>query len=123
MGKNQVVELYYQLPEAAHEQLCGTRAEIRLLADLSARISDEADDLQLSPKALTRCFDRLAGESSVALHESFWPAKRGWIARVRPRCQARSGCSGKQWSPPTFNALRCPSCARAPGTPWRSARR
>lgn len=24
MGKNQVVELYYQLPEAAHEQLCDT---------------------------------------------------------------------------------------------------
>ncbi|MES2311528.1 MAG: hypothetical protein V4566_04445 [Pseudomonadota bacterium] len=76
MSKNQVAELYYQLPEAAHEQLCNTRDEIRLLADLTARITDEADDLQLSPKALARCFDRLADELSGALHESFWPAKK-----------------------------------------------
>lgn len=76
MGKHQVAELYYQLPEAAHRQLCNTRDEIRLLADLTARISDEADDLQLSPKALARCFDRLADELSCALHESFWPAKK-----------------------------------------------
>jgi hypothetical protein len=77
MGKNQVAELYYQLPQAAHEQLCNTRDEIRLLADLTVRIGDEADNLQLSPKALARCFDRLADELSVALHESFRPAKRG----------------------------------------------
>ena len=30
------------LPEAAHERLCDTREEIRLLADLTARISAEA---------------------------------------------------------------------------------
>jgi hypothetical protein len=76
MGKKQVVEMYYQLPEAAHEQLCNARDEVRLLADLTARINDEADDLQLSPKALARCFDRLADELSGALHESFWPAKK-----------------------------------------------
>lgn len=76
MGKSQVAELYYQLPEAAHEQLCHARDEIRLLADLTARISAEADDLQLSPNALARCFDRLADELSSALHESFWPTKK-----------------------------------------------
>ncbi|MFC5579774.1 XAC0095 family protein [Rhodanobacter terrae] len=76
MGKNQVAEMYYQLPEEAHEQLCNIRDEIRLLADLTARISDEADDLQASPKAPARCFDRLADELSGALHESFWPTKK-----------------------------------------------
>jgi hypothetical protein len=74
MEKNQVVELCYHLPEAAHERLCHTREEIRLLADLTARISDEADHLQLSPKALARCFDRLADQLDCALHESFWPS-------------------------------------------------
>jgi len=74
MEKNQVAELCYYLPEAAHERLCHTREEIRLLADLTARISDEADDLQLSRTALARCFDRLADQLDCALHESFWPS-------------------------------------------------
>lgn len=77
MGKNKVAELCYQLPEAAHEQLCNTRDEIRLLADLTARIGDEADCLQLSHNALARCFDRLADDLGDALHMSFWPSKRG----------------------------------------------
>jgi hypothetical protein len=72
MGKNQVSELCYHLPEAAHEQLCHTRDEIRLLADLTARISDEAEHLLLSPNALARCFDRLADQLADALHESFF---------------------------------------------------
>jgi hypothetical protein len=76
MEKNQVTELCYYLPEAAHERLCHTREEIRLLADLTARISDEADHLQLSPSALARCFDRLADQLDYALHESFWPSAR-----------------------------------------------
>jgi hypothetical protein len=76
MEKNQVTELCYHLPEAAHERLCQTREEIRLLADLTARISDEAGHLQLSPKALARCFDRLADQLDCALHESFWPSTR-----------------------------------------------
>src|SRR3984957_4519247 len=76
MEKNQVTELCYYLPEAAHERLCHTREEIRLLADLTARISDETDHLQLSPKALARCFDRLADQLCYALHESFWPSTR-----------------------------------------------
>jgi hypothetical protein len=76
MEKKQVTELCYYLPEAAHERLCDTREEIRLLADLTARISDEADHLQLSPSALARCFDRLADQLDYALHESFWPSTR-----------------------------------------------
>ncbi len=51
MERNQVTELCYCLPEAAHERLCDTREEIRLLADLTARISAEADQLLLSPNA------------------------------------------------------------------------
>ena len=76
MEKNQVAEPCYHLPEAAHERLCHTREEIRLLADLTARISGEADHLQLSPSALARCFDRLADQLDYALHESFWPSTR-----------------------------------------------
>ena len=76
MEKNQVTELCYHLPEAAHERLCHTREEIRQLADLTSRISDEADHLQLSPSALARCFDRLADQLDYALHESFWPSTR-----------------------------------------------
>ncbi|MFZ0870294.1 MAG: hypothetical protein WAM90_06155 [Rhodanobacter sp.] len=76
MEKDQVAELCYHLPEAAHERLCQTREEIRLLADLTARINDEADHLQLSPSALARCFDRLADQLDQALHESFWPPTR-----------------------------------------------
>ena len=76
MEKNQVTELCYHLPEAAHERLCDTREEIRLLADLTARISGDADHLQLSPHALARCFDRLADQLDYALHESFWPSTR-----------------------------------------------
>jgi hypothetical protein len=49
MEKNHVTEPCYRLPEAAHERLGHTRAEIRLLADLAARISAGADQLQLSP--------------------------------------------------------------------------
>ena len=76
MEKDQFAELCYHLPEAAHERLCHTREEIRLLADLTARISDEADHLQLSPGALARCFDRLADQLDCALYESFWPSTR-----------------------------------------------
>ena len=76
MEKDQVAELCYHLPEAAHERLCHTCEEIRLLADLTARISDGADHLQLSPNALARCFDRLADQLIDALHESFWPSTR-----------------------------------------------
>ena len=76
MEKDQVAELCYHLPEAAHEQLCHTREEIRLLADLTARISAEADHLHLSPNALARCFERLADQLDYALHESFWPQTR-----------------------------------------------
>ena len=43
--KDQVAELYYHLPEAAHERLCHTREGVRLLADVTARISGEADHL------------------------------------------------------------------------------
>jgi hypothetical protein len=74
MEKNQVAELCYHLPEAAHERLCHTREEIRLLADLTSRISNGPDHLQLSPSALARCFDRLADQLDCALHESFWPS-------------------------------------------------
>ena len=42
MEKIQTTELCYYLPEAAHERLCDTCEEIRLLADLTARISAEA---------------------------------------------------------------------------------
>jgi hypothetical protein len=80
MEKNQVADLCYHLPEAAHERLCHTREEIRLLADLTARISDEADHLQLSRTALARCFDRLADQLDYALHESFWPSTRDQTA-------------------------------------------
>jgi hypothetical protein len=73
MEKNQVTELCYYLPEAAHERLCQLREEMRLLADLTARISSGPDHLQLSPNALGRCFDRLADQLDHALHESFWP--------------------------------------------------
>ena len=76
MEKDQITELCYHLPEAAHERLCHTREEIRLLADLTARISDEANQLQLSPNALARCFDRLADQLDHVLHESHWPSKR-----------------------------------------------
>jgi hypothetical protein len=76
MEKDQVAELCYQLPEAAHERLCQTREEIRLLADLTARINDEAGHLQLSPNALAQCFDRLADQLDYALHKSFWPSTR-----------------------------------------------
>jgi hypothetical protein len=76
MEKDQVAELCYHLPEAAHERLCHTREEIRLLADLTARISNGPDHLQLSPSALARCFDRLADQLDYALHESFWPSTR-----------------------------------------------
>ena len=76
MEKDQVAELCYHLPEAAHERLCHTREEIRLLADLTVRIGAEADNLQLSPSALARCFDRLADQLDCALHESFWPSTR-----------------------------------------------
>jgi len=76
MEENQVTELCYHLPEAAHERLCHTREEIRLLADLTARINSEADHLQLSPSALARCFDRLADQLDYALQESFWPSTR-----------------------------------------------
>jgi hypothetical protein len=74
MEKDQVAELCYHLPEAAHERLCHTREEIRLLADLTARVSDETGHLQLSPRALARCFERLADQLDDALHESFWPS-------------------------------------------------
>ena len=77
MEKDQVAELCYHLPEAAHERLCHTREEIRLLADLTARVSDETGHLQLSPSALARCFERLANQLDDALHESFWPSTRG----------------------------------------------
>ena len=76
MEKDQIAERCYQLPEAAHERLCHTREEIRLLADLTARIGDKAHHLQLSPSALARCFDRLADQLDFALHESFWPSTR-----------------------------------------------
>jgi hypothetical protein len=76
MEKNQVAELCFHLPEDAHEQLCHTRDEIRLLADLTARIGNEADHLQLSSNALARCFDRLADQLADALHEGFWPSTR-----------------------------------------------
>jgi len=76
MEENQVTELCYHLPESAHERLCHTREEIRLLADLTSRISGEAHHLQLSPSALARCFDRLADQLDHALHESFWPSTR-----------------------------------------------
>jgi hypothetical protein len=75
MEKDQVAELCYHLPEAAHERLCNTREEIRLLAELTTRISGEADHLQLPPNALARCFDRLADQLDHALHESFWPSR------------------------------------------------
>jgi hypothetical protein len=81
MEKNQVAGLCYYLPEAAHEQLCHTRDEIRLLADLTARINDEADHLQLSSNALARCFDRLADQLANALHESFRPPTRDQAGR------------------------------------------
>ena len=81
MEENQVTEQCYHLPEAAHERLCHTREELRLLADLTARIRDEADDLQLSPSALARCFDRLADQLDYALHESFWPATHDQAGR------------------------------------------
>jgi hypothetical protein len=76
MEKDQVAELCYHLPEAAHERLCHTREEIRLLADLTARISGEAGHLQLSSNALARCFDRLADQLADVLHASFWPSTR-----------------------------------------------
>ena len=76
MEKDQVTELCYHLPEAAHERLCDTREEIRLLSDLNARISDEADHLQLSPSALARCLNRHADQLDIALHESYWPSRR-----------------------------------------------
>jgi hypothetical protein len=62
MENNQVTELCYHLPQAAHERLYHRREGIRLLADLTARISKEEDHLQLSPNALARCFDRLADQ-------------------------------------------------------------
>jgi len=83
MEKDQIAELCYHLPEAAHERLCHTREEIRLLADLTARIGDGADHLQLSPSALARCFDRLADQLDHALHESFWPSTREQAGQPR----------------------------------------
>jgi hypothetical protein len=83
MEKDQVTELCYHLPEAAHGRLCHTREEIRLLADLTARISDEVGHLQLSPNALARCFDRLADHLDFALHESFWPSTRDEAAQPK----------------------------------------
>ena len=85
MGNDQITELCYHLPEAAHERLRHTREEIRLLADLTARISDEANHIQLSPNALARCFDRLADQLDHALHESFWPSTRDQAERKRGR--------------------------------------
>jgi hypothetical protein len=76
MEKDQVSELCYHLPEAAHERLCDIREEMRLLADLTARISNGPDHLQLSPKALARYFNRLADQLDCALHESYWPSTR-----------------------------------------------
>ena len=90
MEKNQVAEPCYHLPEAAHERLCHTREEIRLLADLTARISGEADHLQLSPSALARCFDRLADQLDYALHESFWPSTRERAGQPKKRSPFRS---------------------------------
>ena len=90
MEKNQVDELCYHLPEAAHERLCHTREEIRLLADLTARISGEADHLQLSPSALARCFDRLADQLDYALQESFWPSTRERVRQPKKRSPFRS---------------------------------
>jgi hypothetical protein len=76
------------LPEAAHEQLCYTRDEIRLLADLTARISDETDHLQLSPNTLPWCFDRLADQLADALHESFWPSTRDQARQPNRRSES-----------------------------------
>ncbi len=73
MEKDQVAELCYHLPEAAHERLCQTREEIRLLADLTARINEEAGPLQLSPNALAGCFDRLSADTC---HRSPLPQSR-----------------------------------------------
>ena len=91
MEENQVVELCYQLPEAAHERLCHTREEIRLLADLTARISGEAHHLQLSPSALARCFDsrRRSKRSSTVL-----PPSRS-VGGQRKSCNHRLRSGGK----------------------------
>ena len=77
MAKNQLPKPHYHLPETAHQQLCHARDEIRLLADLTARVGDEGPPIQLSPHALTRCFDRLADELSEVLLESSLPTGHG----------------------------------------------
>lgn len=56
-------ELYYRIPESAHEELHHIRGELGMLAHLTQRDCCNRDDtLHLSAAALAQCFARLSVE-------------------------------------------------------------
>lgn len=56
-------ELYYRIPESAHEELGHIRGELSMLARLTLRDCCDRDEaLHLSAAALSQCFARLAVE-------------------------------------------------------------
>lgn len=69
-------EPHYQLPELAYERLCNTRDEIRFLAELTSRIDANPDPLEVSPRMLFRCFNRLAEALTDVVRDSAWPSKQ-----------------------------------------------
>ena len=69
-------ELYYHLPESAHDDLSQIRDELGLLANLALRTCcDEGETLQLSSAALSQCFARLSVEMTEALEQCLSPSK------------------------------------------------
>ena len=63
----------YLLPEDALLALVQTRDQLRLLARLTEPVAAEDDaELAVSPMALARCFDRLAGDLQGVIDAAHW---------------------------------------------------
>ena len=71
-------ELYYRIPEDAHEELGQIRDELGMLAHLALRDCCNRDQqLHLSATALAQCFARLAVEITEILQCCLSPGEYG----------------------------------------------
>ena len=71
-------ELYYRIPEDAHEELGQIRDELGMLAHLAMRdCCERGQHLQLSTTALAQCFARLAVELTEVIECCLSPADYG----------------------------------------------
>lgn len=75
-------ELYYHIPESAHDDLAQIRDELGMLAHLTARTCcEDGDTLQLSSSALSQCFARLSVEITEALDECLSPSQHAALVQ------------------------------------------